>query len=355
MSRFLIKKYFFEKLVGKSVMGSSNIILFYEDYLECVYRFFLKRSSIRITNELLGSVSQGTTRMNSHLKKWSSYFETLPVLSIRKKRFLSQFLTLECCDNIFKMDDLEQKMKKLSPWRQGPFRLGSVEVNSEWVSFLKWQRLKKGMISNSLKGKTVLEVGCSNGYFSYQMKSLGVDWVMGLEPYWLPFMQSLVIQNFFKESGVFVLPIQLEELDISMKFDVVVHMGVLYHQKNYKDHLSRLFSYLKKGGVAFLETIYFPDVLSDTLFPQDDCYAGMTNVYHIPCLKDLLRWLKEALIGQKISVSILDKSCTERDEQRKTEWALTYSLDDFLHSHYSNLTQEGYVRPHRILLEIKKL
>ena len=72
-------------------------------------------------------------------------------------------------------------LQGLSPWRKGPFKLFGIDIDSEWVSALKWTRLA-GRIS-SLQGRRVLDIGCSSGYYMFRMAEANPTMVLGLEPY----------------------------------------------------------------------------------------------------------------------------------------------------------------------------
>ncbi|MCK5843119.1 MAG: DUF1698 domain-containing protein, partial [Victivallales bacterium] len=73
--------------------------------------------------------------------------------------------------------DLERVLKKLHPWRKGPFNLFGVEIDAEWRSNLKWNRLSDGI--SPLKGKLVLDLGCGNGYYGLRMIGEGAERVVG--------------------------------------------------------------------------------------------------------------------------------------------------------------------------------
>ena len=69
----------------------------------------------------------------------------------------------------------------------------------------------------------------------------------------------------------------------------------------------------------------------------------MSNVYFIPSLEVLKGWCERAGFG---SFEILGMQQTTTQEQRKTPWIDTLSLEDFLDSQ-SVLTIEGYPPPLR--------
>ncbi len=46
---------------------------------------------------------------------------------------------------------LKEKLELLCPWRKGPFKLFGVEIDTEWQSWMKWDRFKNHL--PDLKGK----------------------------------------------------------------------------------------------------------------------------------------------------------------------------------------------------------
>ena len=67
----------------------------------------------------------------------------------------------------------------LAPWRKGPFDVAGVAIDSEWRSDVKWARLKDAI--EPLQQRTVLDVGCGNGYYARQMHAAGASHVIGVD------------------------------------------------------------------------------------------------------------------------------------------------------------------------------
>jgi len=66
------------------------------------------------------------------------------------------------------------------PWRKGPFHLYGVDIDTEWRSDWKWQRLINHI--DNLEGKTVLDVGCNSGYHLWRMIGAGAKLAVGIDP-----------------------------------------------------------------------------------------------------------------------------------------------------------------------------
>lgn len=234
---------------------------------------------------------------------------------------------------------------ELAPWRKGPFELGSIEIDAEWRSNLKWGRLE-GSIA-PLEGRHVLDVGCGNGYYALRMREAGAAAVIGVDPTLLYVVQFLAVSKFLPTDKVFVLPLRAEELPgDSHTFDTTFSMGVLYHQRAPIDHLRQLKSTLRPGGQLVLETLYIPGDGSCAFSPADR-YARMRNVWLLPTITELTTWLSRT--GFR-NIEVVDKSVTSVDEQRSTEWMKFESLAEALDPDDASRTVEGWPAPRRAVL-----
>ncbi|HAI49271.1 MAG TPA: tRNA 5-methoxyuridine(34)/uridine 5-oxyacetic acid(34) synthase CmoB, partial [Enterobacteriaceae bacterium] len=52
---------------------------------------------------------------------------------------------------------IETLLRNLMPWRKGPFSLYGVDIDTEWRSDWKWERVLPHL--SSLEGRTILDVG----------------------------------------------------------------------------------------------------------------------------------------------------------------------------------------------------
>ena len=237
------------------------------------------------------------------------------------------------------------QLLSLSPWRKGPFELDGITIDSEWRSDLKWARLKDAI--EPLDGRAVLDVGCGNGYYAVQMSDAGARAVIGVDPTILYVMQFLAVAHFLRPSGVFALPLRLDELpQNARKFDTAFSMGVLYHQRSPLDHLLQIKSMLRQGGQLVLETIYVPGDKSWASTPPER-YARMRNVWLLPTVAELATWLSRTGF---VDINIVDKSRTTTFEQRSTEWMSFESLREALNPDDPEWTVEGLPAPRRLIL-----
>ena len=244
---------------------------------------------------------------------------------------------------------LAELFMEFCPWRKGPFKLFGINIDTEWRSDWKWDRLKNHLAP--LENRIVLDVGCGNGYHCLQILGAGAKRVVGIDPTLLYVTQFLALNRYIKTDSVHVLPLALEDLPENRPFfDTVFSMGVLYHRRDPLDHLRSLSGYLRQGGELVLETLIIEGEGLTVLAP-DGRYAKMRNVFQIPTIKKLESWLKSTNF---VDIKIVDISITTSQEQRCTEWMKFESLENFLDPNDNSKTIEGWPAPRRAILVAKK-
>lgn len=232
-------------------------------------------------------------------------------------------------------------LKNFMPWRKGPFTIFSIDIDTEWRSDWKWNRVSRHI--NSLTNKTVLDVGCGSGYHLFRMNDQGAKVVIGIDPTALFFFQFHCIKQYVRQLNVHFLPIGIEDLPATRYFDTVFSMGVLYHRHDPIKFLRELKEQLISGGQLVLETLVVEGDENTVLMPKDR-YAQMRNVWYLPSVAALHIWL--ARVGF-VDIKCVDIDITSVDEQRATQWMQNHSLVDFLDPNDPSKTIEGYPAPMR--------
>ncbi|WP_443190298.1 tRNA 5-methoxyuridine(34)/uridine 5-oxyacetic acid(34) synthase CmoB [Pseudomonas indica] len=281
------------------------------------------------------------------LERWQGALDALPDLKPTEVELRERFrLDAPCTDAT--RAQLRQALLGLSPWRKGPFDLFGVHIDTEWRSDWKWARVAPHL---DLHGKRVLDVGCGNGYYQWRMLGAGADSVIGIDPNWLFFCQFQAIQRYLPDLPAWHLPFALEDLPERLEgFDTVFSMGVLYHRRSPIEHLLALKDCLVRGGELVLETLVIAGDEQNVLVPEDR-YAQMRNVWFLPSVPALERWLRRAGFTD---VRCVDVSITRVEEQRSTEWMRFQSLPDFLDPHDHSRTIEGLPAPMRAVVLARK-
>lgn len=243
---------------------------------------------------------------------------------------------------------LESLLRTFHPWRKGPYHVHGLDIETEWRSDWKWDRVLPHI--SDLKHRSVLDVGCGNGYHMWRMLGAGARLCVGIDPSHLFLVQFEAIRKLMgNDQRAHLLPLGIEQLPELKAFDTVFSMGVLYHRRSPLDHLYQLKNQLVSGGELVLETLVIEGDENAVLVPIDR-YAQMRNVYFFPSAKALKVWLEKCGF---IDVEIVDENVTSTDEQRSTNWMTHNSLPDYLDPTDPSKTIEGYPAPRRAILIAK--
>ena len=278
------------------------------------------------------------------LPRWEKALSELPEIAVAEVNLNASAITVKGKQLPDEQQQLELKslLQQLMPWRKGPYSIHDVKINTEWHSDWKWDRLKDHILP--LQGKTILDVGCGNGYHGWRMLGEQAKLVIGIDPSPLFVMQYQAIRHFTGNYPLYVLPLGIEHVpDNLYAFDTVFSMGVLYHRRSPIDHLLQLKKCLQPGGQLVLETLVIDGNKNQSLLPENR-YAKMRNVWFIPSADAICHWLKRCGFTE---VSLVDVNTTTVEEQRTTEWMPYESLIDFLNPEDHSQTIEGYPAPIR--------
>ena len=235
----------------------------------------------------------------------------------------------------------------MKPWRKGPFQLNTLFIDSEWQSQIKYNLLEPHF---DLKDKIVGDIGCNNGYYLFRMLSQQPKKLIGFDPSAIYYSQFQFLDKFIKSDIVYEL-LGVEHVEFyEHKFDTLFCLGVLYHRSDPVAMLKSLFKGLNKGGELILDTFMIDGEEEICLTPKDR-YSKIPNIYFVPTVPALINWCHRAGFE---TVEVLETMKTENNEQRKTEWIDTQSLEDFLDPNDPEKTVEGYPAPKRVYIKALK-
>ncbi len=274
------------------------------------------------------------------LPQWEEVLAELPVLESSKVE-LKDEVRVEGAE----FPGLEDLLKAFHPWRKGPYHINGVHIDTEWRSDWKWDRVRPHI--QSLKGRTVLDVGCGNGYHCWRMVGEGAKLVIGIDPSPMFVCQFFAMKHFIRDPRAWVLPLGIEDVpETPGAFDTVFSMGVLYHRKSPLEHIEQLKSFLRPGGELVIETLVVDGPEGYSLIPEGR-YAKMRNVWVIPSVPTLETWMRNCGLN---NVRTVDVTTTSTDEQHSTDWMTFESLPDFLDPVDPTKTIESHPSPKRAVV-----
>ncbi|OOZ43626.1 tRNA 5-methoxyuridine(34)/uridine 5-oxyacetic acid(34) synthase CmoB [Solemya velum gill symbiont] len=284
-------------------------------------------------------------RRHGDVPRWQAVLDELPEIADGEVD-LGQCVAVTSSLPEKERDALKALLLRLSPWRKGPFHLHGVDIETEWRSDWKWERVKPHI--SPLAKRSVLDIGCGSGYHAWRMAGEGASLVVGVDPSLLFLMQFNAVRHFIgNDWPVHLLPIGIEQLPSrGLGFDTLFSMGILYHRRSPIEHLLDLKNLLRPGGELVLETLVIEGGENSVLVPESR-YAKMRNVWFIPSTEMLMIWLRRAGFRD---VRLVDLNRTSIEEQHSTEWMQFESLPDFLDPRDSLKTVEGYPVPLRATL-----
>ena len=316
-----------------------------------VFFEFTKNSNLEQFHPQLRHVLQQHYELKNHGRsiEWDRALESMPQIECADYSFTDDSVCIVKPEHLA-LDSMEYKqhLKAFMPWRKGPWNLLGVEIQTEWHSDWKWQRIEPHI--SPLEGRQVLDIGTGNGYFLFRMLGAGASLALGIDPTRIFLYQFHAAQRLLPANGAYLLPLRSEHLPAFGCFDTVFCLGVLYHRRSPIEHIQELMSYLRRGGELVLETLVVPGDINTILVPPER-YAKMANVWFLPSTEALENMLRK--VGLE-NVRTVDVSQTTTAEQRATEWMTFHSLADFLDPNDPSRSIEGHPAPLRATLVATK-
>ena len=244
---------------------------------------------------------------------------------------------------------IREDLQAFMPWRKGPFSVFGIDIDAEWRSERKWRRLLP--VLPDLADKVVADIGCNNGYYMFRMAPFHPRLVLGLEP---------TLQHYYCFNGLNAMAgfgnlhtdlLGVEHLSLFPAcFDVIFLMGIIYHRPSPIDVLKDVYAALLPGGTLILESQAIPGDEPMALFPEKT-YAKVPGTYFVPTGVCLRNWMQRAGFAD---VKIFCSHPMSPAEQRRTDWMVFESYNDFLDPGDPSLTVEGYPAPYRVFLSGRK-
>jgi len=218
-------------------------------------------------------------------------------------------------------DELAVKLKELAPWRHeiifsNGLKTSEFGKGAPWTAH-PWAKLVKAseyVPFHELSGGRALDVGCNSGHNSlflaqnYKMSGLGIDVVeRHIET------SKLLLQLIDPKGWKFTLQ-DANRFKFDEPFDVVLHLGTLYHLEHPMLSLESCSNALRNGGWLILETQCYGDGNLCYYFARGshsdpsnwwalgpEAVTDMLEVNNFTAIQEISNWTNEERIGKNMS------------------------------------------------------
>ena len=279
------------------------------------------------------------------VERFRQPFESVKHIRANHCDFSGDVVTIGAAEELSEEDGgkVHKAMRDFMPWRKGPFEVFGIPIDAEWRSERKWNRVLSKM--PDLRGKVVADIGCNNGYYMFRMVQHKPEFVLGFEPYLQHYFAFRTLNTFAGQENLRVELLGVENISLFPEsFDIIFLMGILYHRSSPLEVLRDIRRALKPGGFLIVESQGISGKKPTALFPEK-CYAKVPGTYFVPTPPCLENWLTRAGFAD---VEIFDTHPMSSREQRRTEWMVFESYEDFIDDSDPTKTIEGYPAPIRI-------
>jgi len=236
-------------------------------------------------------------------------------------------------------------LRAFMPWRKGPWSVFGIDIDAEWRSERKWNRLLPEL--PDLSGKIVADIGCNNGYYMFRMAPYRPKLVLGFEPYPQHYFAFHTLNALAGVKSLRIAPLGVEVLPLFEHcFDVVFLMGILYHRSAPVDCLRDIRRAMRPGGSLLIESQGITGEEPVALFAEKT-YAKVPGTYFVPTPLCLKNWVLRAGFSE---AKIFCTHPMSNREQRRTAWMEFESFDDFMDPCDASKTVEDLPVPIRIFV-----
>ena len=246
-------------------------------------------------------------------------------------------------------EQVREVLQAFMPWRKGPFSVFGIDIDAEWRSERKWNRIVSEL--PDLRGRVVADIGSNNGYYLFRMAAHQPSFVLGFEPYVQHYYTFHTLNSFAAQQTLHTELLGIEHLPLFPGcFDVIFCLGILYHRPSPLEALRDLHTALVPGGRLILESQAIPGDQPVALFPERT-YAKVPGTWFVPTASCLHNWLTRS--GFK-AVRLFCEHAMSGAEQRRTPWMHYESYEDFIDKENPLHTIEGYPAPRRVFFRAEK-
>lgn len=234
----------------------------------------------------------------------------------------------------YNQNDLREKVKDYGSWYH-KIDLGQGIVTPGLDFEPIWDMVRSSRNHIDYKGKTVLDLASFDGMWAFEAEKLGAEIVVATDVYYENFKKFLFCREVLDSKVIpyyNVSPYDLwNRLDVFLQenwdsqkpyerlFDVVQHLGLLYHLRDPMLTLSQSRSMMRPGGYMLIETAVVLDgnknesfMLFNGVPPEEQRIYRDTTTWWAPTIRCLKEMLKASLFEPiEESLNILHSSNVE--------------------------------------------
>lgn len=204
---------------------------------------------------------------------------------------------------------IAQRVRELGRWFHN-LHLGGVQTAPD--HFLgdfprnKWARYQH-VLPSDLGGKTVLDIGCNAGFYSFEMKRRGAARVVGIDDSEEYLEQARFAARVYGADVEFAKLNVYDVSNLGEKFDLVIFMGVLYHLRHPLLVLDLLHEHVVKDLLLFQSLLRGSDEVEA---PMRDAPFEETAVFDAPSYPRM-HFVEHRYAGDPTNWWIPNKACAE--------------------------------------------
>lgn len=190
-------------------------------------------------------------------------------------------------DDESRTDYIRRRIDELKPWYH-KIDLGDGIVTPGFDFDEQWVRTRAVMDTIDYEGQKVLDLASWDGYWAFRAEQKGASMVVSsdarLEGYRnLLFCREVLGSDVIPMCNVPVqeLPTRLSTIGFPEKFDIIHHLGLLYHLRDPMLSITQARKVIAEDGIMMLETAFIDDDENSYM-----AFNGVEGNYHFYGLSD---------------------------------------------------------------------
>lgn len=221
--------------------------------------------------------------------------------------------------------DLQQRMNNLGPWyHKIQLPGGLVTPGHDWEPL--WDNIRRATTSTDYTGRRVLDIGSMDGMWAFEAEGRGAADVLTVDIGVSSAERLFFCREQLKSRVTPFFNIAIEQLEVNKgilgEFDIVQHLGVLYHLPDPYVSFPQCRALMRAGGVLAVETAYIANLpmscmIFNGVMPADADDGYWWRIYKgshpqwaptLSCLLEML--LLAGFIPDTASISTIEQPVT---------------------------------------------